>query len=64
MPAIKQWRTYNNGAANKNENSIGSVIPVRIAVKVADNNKPKTLLLFSGLAVRYKARAAPGIPNK
>ena len=44
-------------------NSIGSVIPVNIAVNAADNNKPPTTLRFSGLAHLYIASAAPGKPN-
>ena len=42
---------YKIGATNKNVNSIGSVIPVSIEVKAADNNKPPTTFFFSGLAV-------------
>src|SRR5699024_4894662 len=50
-PAIKVWKTYNNGATNKKVNSIGSVIPVRNAVPAAVNNRPPTAFLFPGLAI-------------
>ena len=42
---------------------MGSVIPVIIDVKAADNNKPDTAFLFSGFAVLYIASAAPGSPK-
>ena len=51
------------GATNKNENSTGSVIPVNIDVRAAENSKPPTCFFFSGFAVRYIARAAPGRPK-
>ena len=38
------------GATNKNENSNGSVIPVKKEVKAADNIKPPTTFLRSGRA--------------
>ena len=55
--------TYNTGATNRKENSIGSVIPVRKEVRAADNSRPATSFLFSGFAVWYIARHAPSRPN-
>ncbi|MPM62426.1 hypothetical protein SDC9_109297 [bioreactor metagenome] len=43
--------TNNHGATNKNVNSIGSVTPQNIAVKVTGTNNPRTFFLFCGLAV-------------
>src|SRR5699024_1265568 len=54
---------YNNGEANKNENSRGSVIPVNTEVKDEDVIKPLTSFLRSGLAVWYIAKAAAGKPK-
>ena len=62
-PANTECIKYNTGATNKNVNSIGSVIPVNIAVNAADNNNPPATLRFSGLAHLYIAKAAPGKPN-
>ena len=62
-PAPTTWIAYRIGATNKNVNSSGSVIPVKILVKAADSNKPPTTLRFSGFAARYIAKAAPGRPK-
>ena len=50
-PSKKAWIKYKTGATNKNENSNGSVIPVRNDVNAADNINPPTTFLCSGLAV-------------
>lgn len=50
-PSKTACTTYRAGAINKNENSSGSVIPVKNEVKAADNINPPTTFLFSGLAV-------------
>ena len=42
---------------------MGSVIPVAIQVKDADNNNPPALRFFSGFAQWYIASAAPGRPK-
>src|SRR5699024_5547438 len=46
-----------------NENSSGSVIPVKKEVSAADPSKPATIFFFSGRAVWYIANAAAGKPN-
>ena len=43
--------THNAGAINRNVNSIGSVTPQKIAVKVIGINRPIIFFLFSGFAV-------------
>ncbi len=45
-----------------NENSIGSVIPVRNEVSAAEIMIPPTLARFSGLALCQMAMAAAGRP--
>ncbi len=55
--------TYRPGARNMKLNSIGSVTPVRNAVRARDSNMPPTAARRSGLAVWYMARHAPGRPN-
>ena len=54
---------YIIGATNRKVNSIGSVMPVMIAVRAADNSRPPTSFFFSGFAVTYIASAAPGRPK-
>ncbi len=51
------------GAKKINMNSIGSVIPVRNAVKATLKSIPAIAFLFSGLAVLYIAKATAGNPN-
>ena len=46
-----------------NENSIGSVIPVRNDVNAIEARRPETALRRSGRAARYMARHAAGKPN-
>ena len=41
----------------------GSVIPVSIEVRAAESKSPATAFFFSGFAVLYMARAAPGRPK-
>ena len=41
-PANIQWIKYKNGATNKNVNSRGSVIPVKIDVSAAENSKSRS----------------------
>ena len=55
--------TNSIGAANKNVNSIGSVIPVKKPVNAAGSNSPATTFFFLSLAVTYIAKAAAGKPN-
>src|SRR5690625_812351 len=52
-----------NGEMNINENSSGSVIPVKNDVNAAEPSKPATIFFFSGRAVWYIANAAAGKPN-
>ena len=54
---------YNTGATNMNENSIGSVTPVKKLAKPAANIIERILFLFSGLAFLMKAKQAPKRPN-
>ena len=63
LPANKTWTPNKIGATNIKENSIGSVIPVNILVKAADNNKPPHAFLFLESAHWYIAKAAPGNPK-
>ncbi|MNJ67120.1 hypothetical protein D3C77_632610 [compost metagenome] len=49
-PANTQCTTNNIGATNKNENSSGSVIPVKKEVSAADPIIPATNFLCWGLA--------------
>ncbi|CJW52697.1 Uncharacterised protein [Streptococcus pneumoniae] len=46
-----------------NENSIGSVIPVKNEVNARPPNIPVTILRFSGLAAAIIAKHAAGKPN-
>src|SRR5918999_872731 len=62
-PASSAWRAYSSGATNRNENSIGSVMPVRNDVSAAEAIRPPTFARFSGRAVRHIASAAAGIPE-
>ena len=57
------WVANNIGAANKNVNSIGSVIPVKKPVSAAGINNPATTFFLLSLAVTYIAKAAAGKPN-
>ncbi|KAJ3619878.1 hypothetical protein Zmor_008720 [Zophobas morio] len=61
-PAIPAWNTHNRGATNKNENNIGSVIPVKNEVAAADPMIPAVRALFSFLANIIIAMAANGYP--
>src|SRR5699024_10520816 len=54
---------YNAGAKNINENSSGSVTPVKKAANAAANIKDAAVFLRFVLAVWYIARAAAGNPN-
>ena len=63
VAAKNTWTTYNNGATNKKENSIGSVIPVNALVKAAESNKLAVFFFASGFAHWYMAKAAPGKPK-
>ena len=63
MPVSTAWMANSSGARNMKENSMGSVTPVRNEVSAIENNMPPTALRFSGRAVRYIARQAPGSPN-
>ena len=58
-----QWIPYRIGATNRNENSKGSVIPVRNEVRAAENSIPPTSFLLAGFASWYIAKAAAGSPN-
>ena len=51
---------YNNGDKNMNENSIGSVIPVKNEVNARPPNIPVTILRFSALAAAIIAKHAAG----
>ena len=51
------------GATKRKVNSRGSVMPVSMAVRAAEMSRPPATFRFSGLAVRYMARAAPGRPK-
>lgn len=46
-----------------NENSIGSVIPVKNEVKAIDSSAPAIFGRLPGLAARYIANATAGNPN-
>ncbi len=63
MPHSTAWMKYRTGATNMNENSIGSVMPVRNDVSAAEIIRPPTFSLFSGLAVCQIASAAAGRPH-
>lgn len=39
------------------------MMPVNMDVRAADKSRPPATLRFSGFAVRYMARAAPGRPK-
>ena len=58
-PSNSACTTYSAGAINRNENSIGSVMPVRNEVSAADSSSPPTRLRFSGRALWYIAGQAP-----
>ena len=62
-PSNSACTTYSAGAINRNENSIGSVMPVRNEVSAADSSSPPTRLRFSGRALWYIAGQAPTEPN-
>ena len=51
VAASKACTINSHGAINKNVNSIGSVTPQNIAVKVIGINNPRVFFLFSGFAV-------------
>ena len=48
---------------NRKENSNGSVIPVKKAVKAPDSKIPLANTFLSGFASLYMAQAAAGKPN-
>ena len=54
-PANKQWIPYKAGAMNRKENSNGSVIPVKKAVKAPDSKIPLANTFLSGFASLYMA---------
>ena len=62
-PSKIAWIKNKIGDKNKNENSSGSVIPVKNEVKAPDANKPATSFFLSGRAAWYIASAAAGKPN-
>src|SRR5699024_524108 len=55
--------TYNSGDKNINENSIGSVTPVKNAVNAILPKNPPTAAFRCFFAVKYIAKQAPGKPN-
>jgi hypothetical protein len=62
--AKKAWKPQNNqGAKNKNVNSIGSVIPVKNEVAPAEATNEAAIFLFSFGAAVTIAAAAAGKPN-
>src|SRR5699024_4540679 len=63
IPVNTACTTYNKGDRNINENSIGSVIPVKKAVKAILTKNPPTAALRCFLAATYIARQTPGKPN-
>ena len=62
-PARMTWTTNRIGAANRKENSRGSVIPVSMHARAAESRSPPACFFFSGFAQRYIASAAPGRPK-
>ena len=55
--------TYRGHATNMKENSSGSVIPVRNAVRPVESMMPPTSFFCEGLALRQIAKAAAGRAN-
>ena len=49
--ASKQWTMNSGGAMNRNVNSMGSVTPQKIAVRVMGMSRESSSFFFSGLAV-------------
>ena len=62
-PVSNACSTYSGKAKNINENSIGSVIPVKKEVSAIDSSKPPMAFLRAVLAVAIMANAAAGKPN-
>ena len=62
-PVMAAWKTYSSGATNMNENSIGSVMPVRKEVRAALPMIPAMTLRRSGRASCTMASAAAGRAN-
>src|SRR5699024_11273471 len=63
IPVSNACTTYSAGAKNINENSRGSVTPVRNEAKPAASIRDFVVFLRLGLAVWYIAKAAAGKPN-
>ena len=63
LPVNTAWRMYSGHATNMNENSIGSVTPVRNEVSAAEIMIPPTSFFCAGFAVRQIASAAAGSAN-
>src|SRR3954452_18864115 len=63
VPVRRAWMMYSGHATNMNENSIGSVMPVRNAVSAAEIMMPPTIFFWDGFAVCQMASAAAGRAN-
>ena len=62
-PVSTVCTAYSTGARNMKVNSMGSVTPVRNAVRASDMSMPPTAFFRSGFAAWYMARQAAGRPN-